>query len=519
MEHLNVPTQDRKKLNPLAFWPAFILLLIFVVVSVTNLDSLATAIEFCRVVLQKYTNWAMLFFTLLLVLFLFGLCFSPIGNIRLGGKHATPDFTIWQWFTISLCSCIGSGMLFWGTGEPIFHFMQPPAALDLVSQSREAAIFAISQTTLHVTFGQYSIYTSVGVAIALVAYNMNLPLSVSAPFYTVVKGPKREGLVSFIHFMCLLALCCAVGCSAAAAIMQISGGIGYVLNLASGPMLQIIVAFLLITLYTTSAMTGIKNGMRVISNIKTTLLFFFMIFILFMGPTTFILNLSTEALGYFINTFFRNSTLMNTFIEKDTWTSDWTAAYLAGQYIFAPLLGLYLARLARGRTVRQFILVNVLAPTLFCFIWISIFGGVAIFLQHTGGADIWHMVSNGHIEQAIYTTFNVLPASKIMIGLFTITCIFSIIAMADPITTALATISTKGTLVNEEAPNRLKLIWGPLAGIIGLLLAVTGGINAIRGIWTVMGVPMMILVIALIATIPKNGLKLFRGKDHLADAE
>ena len=129
------------------------------------------------------------------------------------------------------------------------------------------------------------------------------------------------------------------------------------------------------------------------------------------------------------------------------------------------------------------------------------------------------MVKNGHIEEAIYTTFNVLPASTIMIGLFTITAIFSIIAMADPITTALATISTKGTLVDEEAPKYLKLIWGPLAGIIGLLLAITGGINAIRGLWTVMGVPMMIIVIALLATIPVNGMKLLaREKVKVAEA-
>ena len=144
----------RSQVNPTAFWPGYITLILFIGIGLTNLDTFKIVLDTVRAWLVTYTGWFNVFSSIVIVLFTFGVAFSPIGNIRLGGQDAKPEYTIWQWFTMSLCGCIGIGILFWAMGEPIFHLMEPPQALGLEPQSREAGIFAISQALLHWSVAQ-----------------------------------------------------------------------------------------------------------------------------------------------------------------------------------------------------------------------------------------------------------------------------------------------------------------------------------------------------------------------------
>lgn len=510
-------TSERKKINPFAFWPGYIVLILFIGLGLMNQGAFKVFLDTCKGWLSINFGWLNVLSAMLIVLFTFGLAFSKIGDIRLGGEDAKPEYTLWQWFSMALCGCIGIGILFWGMGEPIFHMMQPPKGLPLVPGSRDAGIFAISQALLHWSVAQYCIYTICGVGIGLVAYNKRYPLSVAAGVYSLFPRSWRPLMTCIIHAACLFSLCCAVACSLGAGLMQLGSGVGFLLNMTPGKVMWALLAVVVIGMYTFSSTTGIKRGMQFLSGQCTRIFFCFMLFTLVFGPTLFILTIGTESFGYFMSNFFRNSMLLNAMVPNDPWPGNWLIVFMASFYIYAPLLGLFLARLGRGRTIRQFILVNVLPPTVFCYVWMSIFGGTAVQFQWSGVFDIWSAVQQNGLESTVYAIFQQFPMSTLLICVFVITVAISFATLADPMTSVLATISTKGLRVEEEAPIRLKIIWGLTAGTIAYLLVASGGVSSLRGMLSLAGFPMMILTLFMCVSVVKEGLYLLGQPKNFVD--
>jgi len=508
---------ERRKINIFAFWPGYIVLIIFIGVGLMNQAAFKTFLDGCNAWLSTNFGWLNVLSSLFIVLFTFGIAFSKIGDIRLGGADAKPEYTLWQWFSMALCGCIGIGILFWGMGEPIFHMMQPPKGLALVPGSRDSAIFAISQALLHWSVAQYCIYTICGVGIALVAYNKRYPLSVAASVYCLIPKSWRSGFTSIVHAACLFSLCCAVACSLGAGLMQVGSGTGYILGMTPGKFMWAVIAFVIITIYTVSSTTGIKRGMQFLSSLCTRTFIVFMLFTVIFGPTLFILTIGTESFGYFLANFFRNSMLLNTMVPDDMWPANWLIVFMAAFFIYAPLLGLFLARLGRGRTVRQFVLVNVLPPTLFCFAWMAIFGGTAVYFQWTGIFDIWAAVQQNGLESTVFAIFQQFPLSTVLVAVFTVTVVISFATLADPMTSVLATISTKGLRVEEEAPTQLKIAWGVTAGTIAYLLVASGGVDSLRGMLSLAGFPMMLLTIMICIGVVKEGLDLLNRPNNFVD--
>ena len=510
-------TAERRKINPHAFWPGYVILVLFIGIGLMNQQAFKAVLDTCNAWLSTNFGWLNVLSSILIVLFTFCIAFSRIGDIRLGGEDAKPEYTLWQWFSMALCGCIGIGILFWGMGEPIFHMMQPPKGLPIVPGSRDAGIFAISQALLHWSVAQYCIYTICGVVIALVAYNRRYPLSVAAGVYSLFSKKSRSTVTSVIHATCIFSLCCAVACSLGAGLMQVGSGVGFLLGVTPNPFMWAIIAAVIIALYTISSTTGIKRGMQFLSSQCTRIFIGFLLFTLIFGPTLFILTIGTESLGYFLANFFRNSTLLNAMVPEDTWPANWLIVFMAAFFIYAPLLGLFLARLGRGRTVRQFILVNILPPTAFCYVWMAIFGGTAVHFQWSGIFDIWQAVQQNGLDSTVFAIFQQFPMSTALITVFVITIVISFATLADPMTSVLATISTKGLRVEEEAPKQLKIIWGITAGTVAYLLVASGGVNSLRGMLSLAGFPMMILTIMMCISVVKEGLFLLNQPKNFID--
>ncbi|MFA6811445.1 MAG: BCCT family transporter, partial [Desulfoplanes sp.] len=283
--------EDRSKLNHYTFWPGFILLFAGITLGLTHSEELAAILGTTMKWIHVNFGWLEVSLGIIIVMFTVGIAFSPIGNIRLGGKNAKPEFTFWQWFALSLCGCIGIGILFWAMGEPIYHMMQPPLSLNLVPGSKDAAVFAIAQTTLHWTIAQYCFYTICGVAIALVSYNRNYPLSVAAGMYAIFPKKWRPVLAPTVHAICLFSLCCAIATSMGAGLMQIGSGTGKIFDYTPGPLTWAAAAAIIIPIYVLSSYSGLKKGMRLLSTGTTRAFFFFMALVLFAGPTLFILGI------------------------------------------------------------------------------------------------------------------------------------------------------------------------------------------------------------------------------------
>ncbi|SIN81039.1 BCCT family transporter [Halodesulfovibrio marinisediminis] len=499
---------DRKKLNHYTFWPGFLLLTTGIVVGLFYTEYFVVLLSQIMDWIHYNFGWLEVALGLLIVIFTIGIAFSPIGDIRLGGKDAKPEFTYWQWFALSLCGCIGIGILFWAMGEPIFHMMQPPLSLHITPGSKDAGVFAIAQTTLHWTIAQYCFYTVCAVAIALVSYNRNYPLSVAAGMYALVPEKWRHIFSPAVHAICLFSLCCAIATSMGAGLMQIGSGTGRLFNYSPGPITWAAAAAVIIPIYVLSSYSGLKKGMSFLSSGTTRAFLLLMLFVLFSGPTLFILGIGVESFGYFVNNFFRNSTLLNTMQINDKWPMQWLVPYMEIFFIFAPLLGHFLARMGKGRTIRQFILMNVIPPTIFCHFWIATFGGTAIFFQWSGLVDVWAGIQKFGMESMVYILFSNFPFSDLLTGVFVVIIVFSFATMTDSLVATLAIISTRGLLVSEEPPKRLKIIWGIVVGLVAYVLCISGGIEPVRGLISLAGFPMMLFTFAMCVSIVKDGMHL-----------
>jgi choline-glycine betaine transporter len=267
----------------------------------------------------------------------------------------------------------------------------------------------------------------------------------------------------------------------------------------------------IIALYTGSSVVGLRRGMQILSDICTKMFFIIMFFIFLVGPTLFILSMGTEVFGYFIGHFFENSSLLNTMMPEDSWSASWLVVFMAAFFGYGAPIGLFLARLGRGRTVRQFLLVNILAPTAFVYLWINIFGSTAIHTQWTGLFDIWSSVQNTGLEHTTFLVFSQYPLSMLTIAFFIVLTMISFSTLADPMTSVLATVSTQGLCITDEAPTKLKLLWGITTGLIAYLLVISGGLEGLRCMFAVGGFLMMFLTWGLCIAVFKSGFSILKG--------
>ena len=485
-------------------------MLFFILLAMVYPDSFGSVMNSVLVWVTSGFGWAYVFFSFILILFTFGVIVSPIGGIRIGGKDAKPSFGVLRWFSISLCSGIGIGILFWGIGEPIYHLMQPPKNLDIVPASHEAALFAISQSALHWSIAQYCIYSLCGVAFALAAFNRNLPLSVMSGLEIIMPRKHYSLVKNIVHASCLFSVCCAVISSIGSLIMMTANCLSFLTDIPRGFMLNLFITVVSTVFFVASSTTGLKKGMSFLSVQNTRMFFIVLFYCFFCGPTLFILNMGTESFGYMLANFFRNSTLVSSPFLSDTWANSWIVIYMAWFFAYGPPIGLYLARLGKGRTVRQFLLMNVLAPTVFVYFWINTFGSIAIFDQLGGIFDVWSYVQQQGIESTVIAILKDFPFAGLLIIVFVIVTLISFVTLVDPMTAVLATLSTKGISAETEAPRRLKIVWGSIMGAVALAMVTLGGISSLRGMIAMGGVLMLFFTLAFCFCIVKMGRLILR---------
>lgn len=496
--------KDHKGIDLWIFGPPFLLLLAIVIVSLVNYDSFVVGINGVFNWVTDIFGWAFSFITLCIVAICLFLMVSPVGKIKFGGEDAKPDFRTWEWFAMSLCSSIGIGVVFWGVAEPINHLATPPVSLNIEPFSQASAVFAVSTTYLHWSFSQYAIYAICALPIALAYYNYKQPLTVASSLYFIM-GDKCHGWIGkVVDGFCLFAIAGAVAGSLGSGILQIGRGLDFQLGIAPTKLIWAIIAAVIVASYILSSYSGLKKGIRFLSNQNVRLYIIVMLFIFLVGPTIFILNLGVQSLGDYIQNFVSKSLFINPIVD-DKWPSWWTTFYWEAAMAFAPIIGMFMARITRGRTVRQFLAVNLIANSVFNIIWFAIFGGAAIKMQLSGVFDISNAITTKGLESAIFAFFQQFPLGFILGPLFVLVIFISFVTLADSMTSCMATLSTKGGMYDgeEEAPNHLKIAWGVICGFMAYALIGFAGVDGAKMAQTVAGTPIMFLMLAMIWSLLK----------------
>lgn len=478
------------------FWPPFIFLLIATAYSVIDQKSFLAGAESINAWILQHFDWLFSWSTLGFLLLLIFVYVSPLAKVKIGGKTATPILSKWKWFAITLCTTVATGILFWGSAEPLFHLHGPPEGM--VPDSLEARKFAMSSMFMHWTFTPYGIYTTAALLFALSYYNMKQPFSLASLLYPLIGKRAYGGIGVATDVICLFALVAGMAASLGTGILTLSGGLHKVFGVAENDLLTAIIALTIVVVFIISAASGLQKGIRILSDINIRAFFVIAGFVLVFGPTAEMIKIGGEGFVEYVLTFFQRSTGIGSSISEE-WSHSWTVFYWANWMAWTPITALFLGRLGVGYTVRDFIHFNLVFPSIFGGIWMVIFSGATMSLDMADpGNGLYEVLSTQGEQNVIFALFSQLPFSKIISTFFVLTIFISYVTAADSNTSAMSGISAKGiNPENPEAPLTIKIAWGLMIGAVSYIMISFAGVDGIRMTSNLGGFPALFLVICV----------------------
>lgn len=486
-------TSRKHKINHFVFWPPLLLLVAAIVLSLASLEKFGDILSQGFTMLSGQTKWLFQLTCFSAVVILVFMLISPSGNTRLGGPAARAAYSTWHWFAMILCGGIGTGIVFFGVAEPVMHFGNPAALAMVGPKTEAAAVWAMSETYLHWGLTPYALYTIFGVAIGLAHFNFGHGLKASSGFVFVF-GRRLPGKVSnVIDLLSVLAISGGLAVSLGTGILQVARGLEHVVGIPATGTVWAVLAAAISFSYTFSSYVGLDRGLKFLSSQNARIFIVVLVYILLVGPTRFILDLGVQSFGEYIFKFVPKS-LVTSPIDNDPYVRSWDIFFWAVWLCYGPVMGLFLARISKGRTVRQFVMANLAGPALFGIIWFSTFGGAGIYSELVGNSGLAAAINEKGLEVAIFSFFGSFPLGSILNPMFLALIILSFVTLADPMTSAIA--SSCCLLPDDysgEPPRYLKLSWGISIAAISLSALLFAGLDGIRMLSMVMGFPALIL--------------------------
>ncbi|ADU30918.1 glycine betaine uptake BCCT transporter [Evansella cellulosilytica] len=487
-----------KKLTPV-FYISVVIASAFIlwgVIAPENLDSVTGHIQGF---ITNQFGWFYLLAATSFLVFALILIASPVGRIKLGKDNDEPEYNYLTWFSFLFTAGMGIGLVFWGVSEPIYHFYDPPTAEVIESPERAAAI-ALRYSFFHWGLHPWAIYSVVALALAYFKFRKGSAGVLSAAFEPIL-GDKINGAIgTTINVIVVFATIFGVATSLGFGTAQISGGISNLFTIENTPMLSMLVILVITILYMASSLTGLDRGIRILSKTNIYLALFLMLFLLFSGPSNFIMNSFTQTLGGYIQNLVRMSFQLDTFNPESSWVEGWTIFYWAWWIAWAPFVGTFIARVSKGRTIREFVLGVIAVPTIFGALWFSVFGGTAIHLELFDGVDIMGVIEEYGTEIALFAVLQEFNFGVIMSGIAILLIASFFITSADSATFVLGMQTTNGSM---NPSNKVKFIWGAIQSLTAAVLLWSGGLDALQTASIIAAFPFTIIMIFMIVSLVK----------------
>lgn len=476
----------KSRLNAPVFIPAFAIILIAVTIGLYNnqmLVEVAKAIFYFSLSDFGWLYQLLAFAALVVTTWIF--C-SKAGHIRLGGPDAKPTFSLPSTFAMALTGGIATGVVTYSVNEPIIYLGNVYG--EIANQSfapgtTEAAVFALARSFHNWSFIPYAMYSVVGLMIAYMHYNRRQQFSIASALVPLFgEGAMRPWVRALINVISVLAIALGLASSLGAGLALISSGMGAQYGVELNPTTWLILTLVIAGVFISSALSGLRRGIQFLSSINAWVFYGLVVVLLLIGPVNYVLSLSTTSLGYWLNNFFTWS-----FDTKElggealvTW---WTMYDWSIWIAYAPLMGLFLARISYGRTLREFLVINWILPAAFGIVWFAIWGGSAIKWQLDGTLDLVGVITENGAVAGLWGFLQNLPLAAIFVPLVIFTLIISFATSADSMTSTIASICTHDIRADEEAPKSQKLIWGlSISAIAYVMVAFGGGAQGVDGI-------------------------------------
>ncbi|MEH7097470.1 glycine betaine uptake BCCT transporter [Neobacillus vireti] len=486
-----------KKISPV-FTISVIITAVFIlwgIIPNSNLDSVTQVIQ--GMVLQKFGWFYMLSATAFLVFVVF-LIFSKYGNIRLGKDTDKPAYGYITWFAMLFSAGMGIGLVFWGVAEPLYHYYSPPF---IEGKTAEAARTAMRYSFFHWGLHPWAIYAVIGLALAYFQFRKDEPGVISSLLRPIL-GDKVNGPIGVIlDCIAVFATVFGVATSLGLGAIQISGGLSHTFSKVDNNFsTQLIIIGIVTVLFMLSAQTGLNKGIKYLSSLNIFLAIALLLFLLFIGPTNFIMDLFTTTLGSYIQNLPSMSFRLSPFYKDMTWFQDWTIFYWAWWIAWAPFVGTFIARISKGRTIREFVIGVLLVPTIFGALWFSVFGGTGIYLEFFEHKELMEVINKKGSEVALFTMFENFPFSNVLslLAIFLISTFF--ITSADSATFVLGMQTTNGSL---NPTNKVKFVWGIIQSSTAAILLWTGGLEALQRASIIAAFPFTIVMLLIVFSLLK----------------
>ncbi len=445
---------------------------------------------------SDFSNWASFGFVVTMA----GIWFSGLGKVKIGGKNAEPILSKWNWFAITLCTTIAIGILFWATAEPLYHFHQPPALSGIEPSSPDARRFAMSSLFMHWTITPYAIYSIPSLAFALAYYNLGKSYSLAGPISLVIGRRAESHSRHIVDAVAVFALVAGLSATLGVGVLSIASGISDALAIPASAALMAFVVVLIVGAFTVSSVSGLMNGIRILSDWNVRFFFVLCAVVIAVGPAAEMLEYGLQGLRDYAVEFLPRSTGEGATADK-VWANSWTTFYWANWLAWAPVTALFLGRIAKGYTVREFILFNLVLPSTFAVVWMSIFGASAIEMDKASGI-LWTALQNDGPERVVYVFFGQLPGAAIWPFAFILLSFVCFVTAADSNTEAVASICLKDeahqAIAKEDKQKPiqiLKISWAILIGATAWIMVSYSGVDGVRMLSNLGGLPALFIVL------------------------
>ena len=451
------------------------------------------------------------------------LIFSKYGDIRLGYQTEEPEYNLLSWIGMLFSAGIGIGLLYWGTAEPLQHFMAPPIGEpETVAAAKQAMNISFLHYGLHV----WAIYGMVALSLAYFHYRRGLPLAIRSTLYPLIGkkiyGPWGHTVDTLAVFGTMFGVVTTLGLG----VLQINAGLETLFGIPNTITVQIILIVLITMLASLSLLMGLDKGIKRLSDINIFLTIVLLSFVIFLGPTQFIINSFVENIGNYIHQVIPLGLWTESYVGEENWQSSWTIFYWAWWISWSPFVGVFIARISRGRTIREFILGVLLIPITILFLWFTAFGGSAVHMELMAAADP-SLASPGLVEavkadygSAIFKLMEFYPFAKAATLLIIVMIVLWFVTSSDSASFVIDMLTSGG---DANPPKIQRLFWAGTEGIIAAVLLAAGGLGALQAASIVSGFPFAIVILvmlyALLRGLSRDRLILYRNQQWFITEE
>ena len=444
-----------------------------------------------RVWLTTNLDWLFMITVNLVCLFCLIVAFSPLGKIRLGGADAKPEYSNITWLAMLFAAGIGIGLLFFGVAEPMYYLQNPP--LGITAGTPEAATAGIAATVFHWGIQGWAVYGVVGLALAFFAYNRGLPLTMRSAFYPIfgdrVWGWPGHVIDTFAIFAGMFGLATSLGLG----VQQVTSGLNYLFGIPANSVTMVVLIVVITGIAMASVLTGINVGIKRLSQFNVIVALLLLLAVIILGPTLYIVRTMFAGLADYA---MKIVPLSNWIGREDTgFLHDWTTFYWAWWIAWAPFIGTFIARISKGRTVRQFVIFVLLLPTLLCLLWFGAFGGAALH-QHTvdGYTGVSENVAAWKLELALFKMFDELPWTTLLSSVAMMLTIIFFVTSSDSGSLIIDIIAAGGKV---DAPVSQRVFWCSLEGLVAIALLLGGGLKSLQAASLATGFPFAFVLLGM----------------------